>query len=47
MEHASDKTHAFGVRDPVSNPLRDTNVSLSKTINPLLLQRHATYISQL
>ena len=29
-----DKTHAFGVRDPGSNPLWDTNVSLSKTLNP-------------
>jgi len=29
---AMDKTHAFGVRDPGSNPLRDTNLSL--TLNP-------------
>jgi len=28
-----DKTHAFGVRDPGSNPLWDTNVSLSKACN--------------
>jgi len=31
---AVDKTHAFGVRNVVLNPLRDTNVSLSKTVNP-------------
>jgi len=30
------------VRDPGSNPLLDTNVSLSKTLNPELLQRRAT-----
>jgi len=29
-----DKTHACGVRDPGLHPLRDTNVSLRKTLNP-------------
>jgi len=33
-EGAVDETHAFGVRCPGLNPLRDTNMSLSKTFNP-------------
>jgi len=42
-----DKTHAFGVRDPGSNPLRDTNVSLSKTLNPYCSRgvRPLTYVA--
>jgi len=31
-----DKTHAFGVRDTGSNPLWDTNVSLSKTLKGIV-----------
>jgi len=31
---ASHGAHAFGVIDPGSHPLCDTNVSLIKTLNP-------------